>query len=118
MWVLSWGSWLAWLACLAWVALTSVGGMDPQVLAPRVMEHSVYFNVVLAIFNTMTMSVMERTHEIGVMRAMGQTRLGAVVRWQAHCTRDAQHTQVTIQIRITPFHVSKRKSYVSKMNTL
>jgi putative ABC transport system permease protein len=36
------------------------------------------FVMVLAIFNTMTMSVMERTREIGVMRAMGQTRLGAV----------------------------------------
>jgi putative ABC transport system permease protein len=32
----------------------------------------------LAIFNTMTMSVLERTGEIGVMRAMGQSRLGAV----------------------------------------
>lgn len=37
------------------------------------------FVMVLAIFNTMTMSVMERTGEIGVMRAMGQTRIGAVV---------------------------------------
>lgn len=36
------------------------------------------FVMVLAIFNTMTMSVLERTGEIGVMRAMGQTRLGAV----------------------------------------
>lgn len=36
------------------------------------------FVMVLAIFNTMTMSVMERTAEIGVMRAMGQTRRGAV----------------------------------------
>ena len=32
----------------------------------------------LAIFNTMTMSVMERTDEIGVMRAMGMTRLGVM----------------------------------------
>ncbi|MFT5584747.1 MAG: putative ABC transport system permease protein [Cognaticolwellia sp.] len=36
------------------------------------------FVMVLAIFNTMTMSVLERTGEIGVMRAMGQTRVGAV----------------------------------------
>lgn len=36
------------------------------------------FVMVLAIFNTMTMSVLERTGEIGVMRAMGQTRMGAV----------------------------------------
>ena len=32
----------------------------------------------LAIFNTMTMSVLERTGEIGVMRAMGLTGVGAV----------------------------------------
>ncbi|MFK7929026.1 MAG: ABC transporter permease [Myxococcota bacterium] len=36
------------------------------------------FVMVLAIFNTMSMSVMERTSEIGVMRAMGQSRIGAV----------------------------------------
>jgi len=36
------------------------------------------FVMVLAIFNTMSMSVMERTSEIGVMRAMGQSRVGAV----------------------------------------
>lgn len=32
----------------------------------------------LAIFNTMTVSVMERTGEIGVMRAMGMTRFGVM----------------------------------------
>ncbi len=32
----------------------------------------------LAIFNTMTMSVMERTQEIGVLRAMGKTRAGVI----------------------------------------
>lgn len=32
----------------------------------------------LGIWNTMTMSVLERTHEIGVLRAMGLSRLGAV----------------------------------------
>lgn len=37
------------------------------------------FVMVLAIFNTMTMSVLERTGEIGVMRAMGQSRRGAVL---------------------------------------
>lgn len=43
-----------------------------------VISMTLLFVMVLAIFNTMTMSVMERTREIGVMRAMGQTRLGAV----------------------------------------
>lgn len=38
----------------------------------------VLFITSLAIFNTMTMSVMERTGEIGVMRAMGLSRPGAV----------------------------------------
>ncbi len=39
----------------------------------------VVFVMALAIFNTMTMSVLERTGEIGVMRAMGQSRIGAVL---------------------------------------
>ena len=39
----------------------------------------VVFVMSLAIFNTMTMSVLERTGEIGVMRAMGQTRMNAVL---------------------------------------
>lgn len=39
----------------------------------------VVFVMSLAIFNTMTMSVLERTGEIGVMRAMGQTRMTAVI---------------------------------------
>jgi len=39
----------------------------------------IVFVMALAIFNTMTMSVLERTGEIGVMRAMGQSRSGAVL---------------------------------------
>jgi ABC-type lipoprotein release transport system permease subunit len=38
----------------------------------------IVFMAAVAIFNTMTMSVLERTTEIGVLRAMGLTRLGAV----------------------------------------
>lgn len=42
---------LAVLFSIAWKALISVWGMDPEALAPRVMEHSMIFNVILAIFN-------------------------------------------------------------------
>ncbi len=41
-------------------------------------EVLILFLAALAIFNTMTMSVLERTAEIGVMRAMGLTRVGAL----------------------------------------
>ena len=41
-------------------------------------ELLIIFIAALAIFNTMTMSVLERSGEIGVMRAMGLTRLGAL----------------------------------------
>ena len=47
---------------------------------------SVVFIIALAIFNTMTMSVLERTEEIGVMRAMGQTRESAVASFLAEST--------------------------------
>ncbi len=42
------------------------------------MQFLIVFVAALAIFNTMTMSVLERTAEIGVMRAMGLTRMGAL----------------------------------------
>ncbi len=52
-------------------------------------EFAIGFVVVLlaalGIWNTMTTSVLERTHEIGVLRAMGMTRSGAVALfvWEA-----------------------------------
>jgi len=39
----------------------------------------IVFITALGVWNTMTMSVLERTDEIGVMRAMGLTRAGAVL---------------------------------------
>ncbi len=46
----------------------------------------VVFLTALAIFNTMTMSVMERAGEIGVMRAMGLSRAGAVLMFVVEAT--------------------------------
>ncbi|MEL6347394.1 MAG: ABC transporter permease [Myxococcota bacterium] len=62
-----------WFARDVW--LTGKPVMDAMELGLGV---AVIFVMALAIFNTMTMSVLERTNEIGVMRAMGQTRAGAV----------------------------------------
>ena len=57
-----------------------VGAMMGTMMAIRGL---VYFIVVflaaLGVWNTMMMSVLERTSEIGVLRAMGMTRLGAVL---------------------------------------
>lgn len=51
-----------------------------------VLSAMVIFIMALAIFNTMTMSVLERTGEIGVLRAMGQSRLAAVTSFLTEAT--------------------------------
>ncbi|MFT5458076.1 MAG: putative ABC transport system permease protein [Myxococcota bacterium] len=62
-----------WMEAAIWVQMLPItDGMS------TIVSMILIFVMALAIFNTMTMSVLERTGEIGVMRAMGQTRLGAV----------------------------------------
>ncbi len=51
-----------------------------------ILSMMVIFVMSLAIFNTMTMSVLERTSEIGVMRAMGQSRFNAVTSFLIEAT--------------------------------
>lgn len=51
-----------------------------------IMSVIIVFIMALAIFNTMTMSVLERTGEIGVLRAMGQSRTSAVSTFLAEAT--------------------------------
>ena len=63
----------AWFQREPWTVLAGMLG-----IIKRIIELLIVFITALAIFNTMTMSVLERTAEIGVMRAMGLTRLGAV----------------------------------------
>jgi putative ABC transport system permease protein len=70
---------LSGLAVQAWserepwkTTLASVKGVQAVVVFIFV------FLTALGIWNTMMMSVLERTHEIGVLRAMGLSRLGAV----------------------------------------
>lgn len=62
-----------WMEATIWVQMLPVTDAMGQVISIILI-----LVMALAIFNTMTMSVLERTGEIGVMRAMGQTRLGAV----------------------------------------
>lgn len=62
-----------WYARDPWAStLTVLGGVRGFIQA------LIVFIAALAIFNTMTMAVMERSGEIGVMRAMGLTRVGAL----------------------------------------
>ena len=68
----------------AWMDRGLWAGNLPVMDGMRLIISSVVvFVMALAIFNTMTMSVLERTGEIGVMRAMGQSRTGAVVSFLA-----------------------------------
>jgi putative ABC transport system permease protein len=57
-----------------WRGLLSIVGVVRTVLAGIIV-----FITALGVWNTMMMSVLERTGEIGVMRAMGLTRAGAVL---------------------------------------
>ena len=63
----------------AWNEREPWASMTGMIRAVRmVIELMILFIAALAIFNTMTMAVLERRNEIGVMRAMGLTRLGVV----------------------------------------
>ncbi len=71
---------LAGLTPQAWASREPIPSMMPLVDGMSAfISGLVVFITALAIFNTMTMSVLERTGEIGVMRAMGLSRIGAVL---------------------------------------
>lgn len=68
------------LSVTAWYERPPFDMMMGIIGAMKYLMQAVFiFITALAIFNTMTMSVLERTREIGVMRAMGLSRLGAVI---------------------------------------
>lgn len=70
---------LAGLSAQPWLLREPIPSMLPMVDGMSgFIAGLVLFITALAIFNTMTMSVMERTGEIGVMRAMGLSRAGAI----------------------------------------
>lgn len=70
---------LSGLAVQAWTDREPWISMLPTLSAMRgVLVAIVVFIAALGVWNTMMMSVLERTDEIGVMRAMGLGRLGAV----------------------------------------
>lgn len=63
----------AWTAREPWAGMVGVTGVMQAIISGIII-----FVTALGVWNTMTMSVLERTGEIGVMRAMGLTRTGAV----------------------------------------
>lgn len=67
------------LAVQSWAEREPAKTMKPMVESMQsVLVFIFVFLTALGIWNTMMMSVLERTHEIGVLRAMGLSRLGAV----------------------------------------
>jgi putative ABC transport system permease protein len=70
---------LAGLTVQAWNEREPLGSMTQMVATTRfIIAFIVGLLAALGIWNTMTTSVLERTREIGVLRAMGLTRVGAV----------------------------------------
>ena len=63
----------AWSSREPWGSMLAITGVVRGVL-----QLVIVFITALGVWNTMMMSVLERTGEIGVMRAMGLSRLGAV----------------------------------------
>jgi len=67
------------LTAQAWSSREPYNQIVPMMdVIQGILAGALVFLTALAIWNTMTMSVMERTAEIGVMRAMGLSRFGAV----------------------------------------
>jgi ABC-type lipoprotein release transport system permease subunit len=64
----------SWRAREPWAGILGIVGVVRNILTGGVV-----FVVALGVWNTMMMSVLERTGEIGVLRAMGLGRAGAVV---------------------------------------
>lgn len=70
---------LSGLAISAWSERSPMDGIAAGMgLVRGVLTFVVAFLAALGVWNTMMMSVLERTSEIGVLRAMGLTRMGAV----------------------------------------
>lgn len=64
----------------AWDEQPSTAGIVAMIgVVNSIISSIIVFVCALGVWNTMMMSVMERTREIGVMRAMGLTRPGTVV---------------------------------------
>jgi putative ABC transport system permease protein len=63
----------AWSDRDPWAGILGVAGFVQGILSVIIV-----FITALGVWNTMTMSVLERTGEIGVLRALGLTRIGAV----------------------------------------
>lgn len=71
---------LAGLHISAWNERSPMDGITAGMgLVRSVLTFVVVFLAALGVWNTMMMSVLERTAEVGVMRAMGLTRLGSVL---------------------------------------
>ena len=74
-------------------AQSSAGGIDMMLTLVYALLALAVLIALLGIANTLTLAIHERTRELGLLRAVGQTRaqLRAMVRWESVARRRLRH---------------------------